>query len=115
MQETAPELARLHERIHALAEHIQIFIHPCAAGSVRWLEVGAQLRLVQSPGYCQVVRAKLLGMGNVQHDQTRSRLPGRRSSMSEHGFLLPATLGDDPQLELVYRALWSDPGAGVAM
>ena len=42
-------LSGLQARTQALAESAQAFLQPCPDSAVRWLEVGAQLRLVESP------------------------------------------------------------------
>ena len=49
VSEIAPEFVRLHERINMQLALIDHFQEACAEGSVRWLEVGSQLRLVESP------------------------------------------------------------------
>lgn len=47
--EINPDLVRLGERARALVDRLESFAGPCAPDSVRWLDVGAQLRLVESP------------------------------------------------------------------
>lgn len=49
VSEMAPDFVRLHERASALKERAQSFSVACSAGCVRWVEVGSQLRLVESP------------------------------------------------------------------
>ena len=49
VSEIAPDFVRLHERINMQLALIDHFQEACAEGSVRWLEVGSQLRLVESP------------------------------------------------------------------
>lgn len=46
---TAPDLTRLHERAVLLLERLAAFAQDCGPESVRWLDVGTQLRLVESP------------------------------------------------------------------
>ena len=49
VSEITPDFVRLHERINMQLALIDHFQEACAEGSVRWLEVGSQLRLVESP------------------------------------------------------------------
>ena len=45
----SPEFMAMHARGQQLLELLEIFIQPVAADSVRWVDVGNQVRLVQSP------------------------------------------------------------------
>lgn len=49
VNETAPDLARLHERSVLLLQRLEGFNAPKAAETVRWVEAGASLRLIESP------------------------------------------------------------------
>ena len=49
VSEMAPDFVRLHERAAELAERALLFSRAAESGGVRWLEVGAQLRLVEAP------------------------------------------------------------------
>lgn len=61
VREAAPELARLYERGVELMQRMARFAAASAPGAVRWLDVGAQLRFVESPlDIAGTVRAKLL-------------------------------------------------------
>ncbi len=61
VSEAAPDLARLLERSSAFVDGIDFFSKPCATDSVRWLDVGIQLSLVESPlDIAQTVRTRLL-------------------------------------------------------
>ena len=85
VSEIAPDFVRLHERAAAVGVKLALFGQPCAPGSVRWLEVGAQLRLVQSPlDIAAAVQGKLLKAGEESH--------------SRSWIFTSATLGDDPKL-----------------
>ena len=58
--EIAPDFVRLHERAVELAERTQAFTRPPGPGGVRWLDIGAQLRLVESPmDIAQTIQAKV--------------------------------------------------------
>ena len=45
----APDITRLSERGTSLLARLVRFGQPCPQGSVRWLDVGGGLRLVESP------------------------------------------------------------------
>ena len=82
--ELAPDFARLQERAVDFGERLKHFAGPCQTGSVRWLEVGAQLRLVESPlDIAQAVQSKVLG-SNPEAAKT--------------WIFTSATLGDDDKL-----------------
>ena len=82
----APDFIRLKERVLGIKEGIAMFLMPCATGSVRWLDVGVQLRLVESPlNIASAVQKKLL--------QKESQEVSGRSWI-----FTSATLGDDAQL-----------------
>lgn len=61
VSEMAPDFVRLHERAVQLAERARRFAMPCAPESVRWVDVGTQLRLVESPlDIAEAVRTRVL-------------------------------------------------------
>ena len=65
--ESSPDFARLHERVSAPAQTTDQLIQACAAGAVRWVDVGAQLRLIESPlDIADAVRSRLLGTPQSQ-------------------------------------------------
>lgn len=47
--EMAPELQMLQTRVAAQMELVQLFLQPAPPDAVRWLEIGRQLRMLQSP------------------------------------------------------------------
>jgi ATP-dependent DNA helicase DinG len=49
VSEISPDFVRLHERARQIAKRMARFALPCAVDSVRWVDVGSQLRLVESP------------------------------------------------------------------
>ncbi len=84
VSEIAPDFVRLHERAARLAERAQSFSHTCEAGCVRWVEVGTQLRLVESPlNIAQAVQTKMLGLAGES---------------AKSWIFTSATLGDDEKL-----------------
>lgn len=101
--ELAPDFVRLYERASMLADQSLAFTKACAPGSVRWLDVGMQLRLVESPlDIATTVRKRLLGLdkdGGVQ-----ARPPGEVNEAAEFErrqrayIFTSATLGDDDKL-----------------
>ena len=88
VSEIAPDFVRLHERATLLAQHAAAFAHPCAIGSVRWVDVGNQLRLVESPlDIAKAVQEKLLRQGSEEAEHSRRAW-----------IFTSATLGDDAKL-----------------
>ena len=82
--EIAPDFERLHDRASTLASRVQSFIGPCKADCVRWLDVGGQLRLVESPlDIAAAVKSKMLDA------------PGE---IGKTWVFTSATLGDDENL-----------------
>ncbi len=86
VRELGPDFERLQDRALALSASIVFFQSPSDPDSVRWLDVGTQLRLVESPlDIAQAVGEKML--------KTASEQGSRRSWI-----FTSATLGDDPAL-----------------
>jgi ATP-dependent DNA helicase DinG len=86
VSEIAPDFGRLFERADDLAQRVQKFADPCEAGAVRWVDVGAQLRLIESPlDIADAVQEKLLRAGE-EEASTRAWI------------FTSATLGDDARL-----------------
>ena len=84
VSDIAPDFARLLERAVEFGERLRHFAGPCQTGSVRWLEVGTQLRLIESPlDIAQAVQSKVLG-SNPEAAKT--------------WIFTSATLGDDDKL-----------------
>lgn len=86
VSEIAPDFPRLHERATALLSRAQAFTQPAPLGSVRWVDAGTQLRLVESPlDIAEAVQTRLLA---------RSQEDGSQRSW----IFTSATLGDDERL-----------------
>lgn len=86
--EIAPDFVRLHERASLLATRIRAFGAAPQEGSVRWVDVGTHLRLVESPlDIAEAVQAKLLKTGNDDE-----------AAAQRAWIFTSATLGDDPRL-----------------
>ena len=100
VSEIAPDFVKLHERAGAISQKLAQFRQPCAPGSVRWLDVGAQLRLVESPlDIAAAVQAKLLKAGDAgQNGEAGGGGEGGEGANSRSWVFTSATLGDDPKL-----------------
>jgi ATP-dependent DNA helicase DinG len=91
--DAAPDFQRLHERLSGVLSLISHFENPCANGSVRWVEVGGQMRCFEAPlDIAETVQNKLLGTDSVTPAQP-NQLPLPRSWV-----FTSATLGDDHKL-----------------
>jgi len=86
VREVAPDLERLFERAQSLVGRFEFFMGPCAPDSVRWLDVGAKLTLIESP---------LDIAGTVE---TRLLRPAQEDQTQRSWIFTSATLGDDPKL-----------------
>jgi ATP-dependent DNA helicase DinG len=86
VSEMAPDFVRLHERASQFAERVACFSGKCALESVRWVDVGTQLRLVESP------------LDIAKTVQTRLLQEGQEAQALKAWIFTSATLGDDPQL-----------------
>ena len=86
VSEIAPEFVRLNERVIEFAARIESFSSPAGDDAVRWLDVGTQLKLVQSPlDIADALQRKLL---------TPMAVEGSRKSL----IFTSATLGHDAKL-----------------
>lgn len=92
VSEIAPDFVRLHERASQLAERAARFVGACEPGCVRWVDVGAQLRLVESPlDIAQAMKTRVLGAAGEGADAAKSWI------------FTSATLGDDEKLSWFTR------------
>ncbi len=84
VSEIAPDFVRLFERTSELGERARRFIQSCEPGCVRWVDVGTQLRLIESPlDISKAVKSKMLAA----------------STGTEKSWIFTsATLGDDDRL-----------------
>lgn len=88
VSEIAPDFVRLHERALSMAERAQAFAEPCQPGSVRWVDAGTHLRLIESPlDIAQAVQSKLLRSGEEE-----------AAANARSWVFTSATLGDDERL-----------------
>ena len=84
VSEIAPDFVRLHERAAQLTERVASFVEACEPGFVRWVDVGQQLRLVESP----------LDISNA----VKSKMLGASDEGVKTWIFTSATLGDDEKL-----------------
>ena len=86
VSEIAPDFGRLIERAEELSGRVAHFAGPCEPGAVRWVDVGTQLRLIESPlDIAKAVQDKMLRVG---HEDVSTRA----------WIFTSATLGDDSRL-----------------
>ncbi|MBI3531415.1 MAG: ATP-dependent DNA helicase [Burkholderiales bacterium] len=86
VSEISPDFVRLQERAEAFTALTDFFTRDCEAGSVRWLDVGGQLRLVESPlDIAAAVQSRLLS-------------PPETAETGKSWIFTSATLGDDAAL-----------------
>ena len=84
VSDIAPDFMRLHERAAELEARARAFVLPPEPGGVRWLDVGTQLRLVESPlDIAQAIQARVF-----TDDKAAAKT----------WIFTSATLGDDAQL-----------------
>lgn len=85
----APDFVRLHERGAELAKRAESFVHACEPGCVRWVDVGTQLRLIESPlDISKAVKSEVLGAAG---------------ETGKSWIFTSATLGDDDKLNWFTR------------
>ncbi len=89
VSESAPDFVRLHERASLLAQRVRGFTREPQKGSVRWLDVGTHLRLIESPlDIAEAVQQKLLKTADEDDPEARRKA----------WVFTSATLGDDARL-----------------
>ena len=104
VSELAPDFVRLHERLAMLLQTLQRFEQRCPDESVRWLEVGTQLRLVESPlDIADAVQAHLLGIKPLDEDNQLdpafvSKEADQPAPVRKAYIFTSATLGDDANM-----------------
>jgi ATP-dependent DNA helicase DinG len=99
VSEMAPDFVRLHERVGLQLKLLQDFQAPCAEGSVRWIEVGAQMRLVESPlDISRAVQTHMIQRVEQasSHEETQDAAPPTQAQRA--WVFTSATLGEDAQM-----------------
>jgi ATP-dependent DNA helicase DinG len=94
VSEIAPDFVRLHERAVELLARVQRFSERGEPDVVRWVDVGTQLRLVESPlDIAHAVQTRLLGQRSPQEGE------GEGDPVPAKAWIFTsATLGDDARL-----------------
>ncbi len=99
VSELAPDFVRLYERFATLLNILARFEKTCPDESVRWLEVGMQLRLVESPlDIADAVQAQLLGLNPDLPPELPTALHPEPAPLRKAFVFTSATLGDDAQM-----------------
>jgi ATP-dependent DNA helicase DinG len=103
VHETAPDFVRLQERVSEVLERLRAFQSPAATGCVRWVELGAQVRLLEAPlDIAETVRSRLLGADApaVTTSPASDENPADSASqvLPRSWIFTSATLGDEPGL-----------------
>jgi len=120
--QTAPDFVRLQERVAEVLIRLNAFQAPMATGCVRWVEVGAQVRLLEAPlDIADTVRSRLLGAdapvvsphhaswdldalreppeaADQAPAQDSAELAAQTGSLPRSWIFTSATLGDEPAL-----------------
>ncbi|WP_218510718.1 ATP-dependent DNA helicase [Variovorax sp. dw_308] len=88
VSEMAPDFVRLHERATQLSQRAARFALACPPESVRWVDVGQQLRLIESPlDIAEAVQTRVLKADKADPD-----------AIGRAWVFTSATLGDDARL-----------------
>jgi ATP-dependent DNA helicase DinG len=104
VSEISPDFVRLYERAQQLAKRAARFALPCEVESVRWVDVGTQLRLVESPlDIAEAMRTRVLKIdrGDRELDAYGEEKEDSRPAPEDSGrawVFTSATLGDEPTL-----------------
>ena len=99
VRDAAPALSRLHARGEALHARWQGFTAPAASQTVRWLDVGVQLRFTESPlDIAQAVRSQLLRLPESGQGPEEAEAQRAAGASSRAWVFTSATLGDDEKL-----------------
>lgn len=97
VSEIAPDFVRLYERAAELAARSARFAAPCDDTAVRWVDVGTQLRLVESPlDIADAVKTRLLKVPAVGTEGVSTDGAMQRTHRS--WIFTSATLGSDAKL-----------------
>ena len=102
VSELAPDFVRLHERASDALEVLQHLQGPPASDQVRWLEVSAQVRMIESPlDIARTLGALVLGPHSASWAAAEepAAVPVVQPAPAPRSWVFTsATLGDEPQL-----------------
>ena len=103
VSEIAPDFVRLHERVSSQLASIDHFQDVCSEGAVRWVEVGTQLRLVESPlDISKAVHTLMLNRPeqDAQPDvHSNPSHQGNQAAPHKSWIFTSATLGEDDNMK----------------
>jgi len=111
VSEMSPDFVRLYERVGVQLESLAYFQEPATTGSVRWVEVGTQMRMVESPlDISQAVHTHMLHRSSFEPEsvQQQSSDPPQPQPDDPHTWrpiaqkswiFTSATLGEDDQMK----------------
>lgn len=92
LAEMAPELQLLEARAQDLLQLLQLFLQPAPSDGVRWLELGRQVRMLQSPlDVSEAMRTRVLPQG-------------AESAANKSWVFTSATLGHDAELSWMVQS-----------
>jgi ATP-dependent DNA helicase DinG len=103
VSEISPDFVRLRERAGDFAAKAERFTRKCEPGSVRWVDVGQQLRLMESPlDIAEAVQTRMLNRKPEASEATEGAEDREREAPVNDSrkawIFTSATLGDDPKL-----------------
>lgn len=99
VSEMAPDFGRLHERAVELADRSARFAAACSGTAVRWVDVGTQLRLVESPlDIAEAVKTRLLKVPSGSAEDAEGIASEPVQPMHRSWIFTSATLGSDAKL-----------------
>jgi ATP-dependent DNA helicase DinG len=99
VSEMAPDFVRLHERVTLQLSTLHDFQEPCAEGSVRWVEVGTQMRLVESPlDISRAVQSHMIHRPDTSAMPEDAGTDAKPSQAHRAWVFTSATLGEDANM-----------------
>jgi len=99
VSELAPDFVRLYERGSELLARLARFAGPAQPDAVRWVDVGSQLRLIESPlDIAEAMRTRLLDAPKEESDADGWPVQAAEAGPGRAWIFTSATLGDDDQL-----------------
>jgi ATP-dependent DNA helicase DinG len=99
VSEMAPDFVRLHERVTLQLKTLQDFQEPCTEGSVRWVEVGTQMRLVESPlDISRAVQTHMIQRAENSHASEEETVETKPIQTQRAWIFTSATLGEDAHM-----------------
>ncbi len=103
VSEIAPDFVRLHERVSSQLAAIDHFQDVCSEGAVRWVEVGTQLRLVESPlDISKAVHTLMLNRPDIDAQPDGHSNPtytDNQTTLQKSWIFTSATLGEDDNMK----------------